>query len=64
MQTVIFKEVGRRNDSWSAQTNEITYDFMFGQVKKHGVMSSDIDFINGRIYAGFHCIGTYEIKEG
>lgn len=68
MYTVVFENVGRRKETWSAQckeslTDEELYNFMYSQVKKHGVMSDDIEFLGGVIYAGFHAIGTFDILE-
>ena len=57
MFTVVFKNVGRRKESWSVQCEEITYDFMFREVKKHGIMSDFIEFLGGVIYAGVHAVG-------
>ena len=61
MYTVVFKNVGRRKETWSAKCEEITYDFMFREVKKHGVMSNNIEFLGGVIFAGIHNIGTFDI---
>ena len=66
MYKVYFKNVGRNNASWCAECDELNYDWLCSQVKPH-VMSRDLDFeltdgeTVGKIYAGFHNIGTFEI---
>lgn len=61
---VIFNNVGREKKTWVARCEgEVTYDWMYRQVKKHGmVMSRDIDFTDsGKILAGMRPIGEYNI---
>ena len=61
---VKFIEVGRGNKTWEADCpNEITYQWLYNQVKSRGgVMSSNLFFSDsGTIFAGFHPIGKFEI---
>ncbi|MDF2815719.1 MAG: hypothetical protein K0Q81_1919 [Paenibacillus sp.] len=63
---VKFIDVGRNNKSWEAECNgELTYKFLYGQVKKNGdVVSSGLDFTDdGAILAGFRTIGRFEVLE-
>lgn len=69
-----FIEVGRNNATWESEctansVDELEYDWLYSQVKKHGmVMSNDLDFLlnkenmtEGIITAGFHTIGKFKI---
>ena len=67
--TVEFNEVGRAKANWSAECEEITYDWLYKQVKAHGVLSSrSLDFAYdeeknvGKIYAGFYVIGIFKCE--
>lgn len=61
---VKFIDVGRDKKSWEAETDgELTYSWLFGQVKKRGsLLSSGIDFYeDGSITSVFRTVGRYEI---
>lgn len=62
---VKFIDVGRNNKNWEAETDNVDYDWLYAQVKKHGmVMSSNLNFSDqGTIFAGFQNIGKFEILE-
>ena len=68
---IAFKNVGRQKRNWEAEINtdrpdeEVAMDIAKEVNKKGGLMSRDIDIDytenwNGRIYAGFHKVGTFE----
>jgi hypothetical protein len=60
---VRFIQVGRNNASWEAECRgELTESWMYNQVKKH-LMSRDIEFGDGVIYAGLRAVGRFEIIE-
>jgi len=66
MKTVKFIDVGRNKLSWTAQTAEVGFDWLYKQVKAKGaLMSSDIAFRNehgnGTIYAGVRAVGRFEV---
>lgn len=67
---VEFHDVGRSKSNWSAECKEITYNWLYNQVKAHGVLSSSsLDFEYdeendvGKIYAGFYVIGTFRCED-
>lgn len=66
---VKFINVGRSKTSWTAKINnisELTYDWLYKQVKKH-LMSTSIDFQfddisnTGCVYAGVRNVGKFEL---
>lgn len=58
-----FIDVGRNKRNWEVECAELTYDFMYGQVKLvGGLLSQDIDFMDdGRIIAGFRTVGKFKV---
>lgn len=68
-----FKNVGRDNESFTEKTNDLASDLLESLVKKNtSVMSTYIDFVFKsendeftvyNIVAGFHTIGTLEIRD-
>ncbi|MGE5631350.1 MAG: hypothetical protein ACM3TR_09675 [Caulobacteraceae bacterium] len=59
---VKFIEVGRSKKTWETECEgELTYEWLYSQAKK-ALFSSNIDFTDdGKIYAGFHNVGRFEI---
>lgn len=60
---VKFSDVGRNEANWIAECegDEFNYDWLLSQVRPH-LVSSYIDFyMDGRIKAGFHTVGRFEI---
>ena len=58
---VKFIEVGRRKNSWEAECEgELNYEWLYSQVKPN-LFSSNIDFVEGRIFAGAHGVGKFEV---
>lgn len=65
---VQFIDVGRNKANWEADCEKIDYEFLYKQMKKHGVLSRGIDFEEvgtgvGIIYAGFRPIGRFKFAE-
>lgn len=64
MATVKFTDVGGRKMNWEAQLlGELTYEFLYGQIRKKGALySSGIEFTtDGAIIAGFRTVGRFEV---
>ena len=59
---VKFSNVGRDKGNWLAECEEITYDWLYKQVSPY-LISSNINFANGTIFAGFHSVGKFEVIE-
>jgi len=63
---VKFVDVGVNKLSWTATCKEISFDWLYKQIKSKGaLMSSEISFYNehgsGIIYAGLRAVGRFEI---
>lgn len=39
-----FENVGHMKVSWEASCDKLDYDWLYKQVKSHGVMSRELDF--------------------
>lgn len=63
MVNVTFTDVGRGKASWSATCEEVTFDWLYDQVKsKAMVLSTELNFSEeGTIFAGFHPIGKFQV---
>lgn len=60
--TVVFSNVGRNKSTWTAKCDgRVTYRWALEQVRAHGVLSHDLDFENGVVYAGMRKIGEFKI---
>lgn len=65
---VEFIDVGRGKANWKVMCKTPDYDFLYKQVKSHGVASEDLSFVEvgigvGKIFAGFRPIGMYRFAE-
>lgn len=58
-----FVDVGRNKRNWEVECAELTYDFMYKQVKSmSGILSQEVDFMdNGSILVGFRSVGKFEV---
>ena len=66
--TVAFESVGAGKVSWKATAKELTYKWLYKEVKSIGmVMSRDLDFPydeetnTGAVVAGFRIIGKFHV---
>lgn len=65
---VNFINVGRNHKNWTAEMSSINYDSLRKQVK-NAVLSKNPDFEydeetgKGEIYAGWNCVGTFEVEK-
>ena len=61
---VRFSNVGRGHVDFIAECDNFTEEWAARQVKRNArVMSDDLAFENGVIFAGFHIIGTYDFGD-
>ena len=59
-----FINVGREDKNWiSEEVKEVTYEILIKEIFQHSALvSSNIEFSDeGRIYAGFHHVGDFEV---
>ena len=71
---IMFRDVGRDKASWAAEIKKETfeddeqfYEWLTREVRQHGIRSHDIDYVlnedetQGKLYAGFRCIGEFAL---
>ena len=68
MTKVQFIKVGRGKRTWTSEMQKVTPNLLADEVARSGALMSrdievewDIDTMKGKIYAGFHSVGTFEI---
>lgn len=61
---VKFKEIGRNKDNWESECEELTYEWLYSQVKRY-LMSDNIDFSEDGtvLVGGFRPVGKFEVVE-
>jgi len=64
--TVKFIDVGQEKRNWTSTCAEISFNWLYRQVKSNGaLMSGDLSFKNehgkGTIYEGFCAVGRFEV---
>lgn len=62
---VKFIRVGRANQSWSAEVDAVTEEWLYQQVKRKGAVASvDVHFGDeGEIFAGITQVGSFQVEE-
>ena len=59
---VKFVDVGRNDDTWTANLPDTEPETLVKEAKK-ALMSNCVTCVNGKIYAGIRPVGAYEILD-